>query len=275
MRTLFTPLLLLGLLISLVSCEDHRGFPPENAQRTRLKREYTRLANSSDTIYTGYTNFNYDESGRLISTDYFSRQSDGSFVPKAGSGLTYDGQGRLLKEITLDLGTNTGYNFYYDGMNRVFKIQSDPNQFGWSVMELTYDSQNRISGRTFAGYKANGDVTFTSIETYEFDARNNIILYSQTYTSPGTSFRRRVEYTYDDGPNPLYKVPIIVYRSIPFFNSPNNVIKETIKETSQLTGPFEPLTRNETSNFIKTYQNGLLFESTDNTLARKYEYETY
>lgn len=268
MKQLFTPLFLLGLLVSLFSCQDHRGFPPQNSQRARIHREYSRLVNASDPTYTSYTEFIYDASGRMISADNYVRQNGSTFTKSSSTTLTYDAQGRLEKE--------TGsWNFYYDAMSRINKLEGDPSPSGQSVMLLTYDTQNRINGRTFTGYKADGSILSNSIETYEFDERNNVILWAQTYTSSGMSFRRRVEYTYDQGPNPLYLVPITIYRSIPLFNSPNNVIKEVVKETDSMTGPFEPLTRNETLNFVKTYQNGQLFESTDNTLARQYKYENY
>ncbi len=223
MYNLRKPLLLTGLSISLLSCLDHRGFPPENDQRMRLKRRDREVLDSPR--YVSRLEVTYDLSGRLVEVHIAGSENNAPFIPVYYTLLTYDGQGKLLKETYFDGPGNTGvklaatYTYEYDSLNRVSRVLKNGNKID---QILTYDAQNRVSRRIAYSYQGDSLIGIGS-DSYEFDSRNNIPT-AYRITPP---FRYKMLATFDQAPNPTYQLITRVLHQLATgssFNTPNGIV---------------------------------------------------
>lgn len=153
---------------------------------------------------------------------------------------------------------------------------------GESITTFLYDSQNQVSSQISESY-ANDSLSSTNTNIYEFDARNNITTVVQTLIdarrpTPPVSSRRKATYVYDQGANPYYSIPSVVYRLFGgggASNSPNNFVLDAYSISDQLTGLYPSDAYTETYVTTNTYQDGLLVERYLRGQTTRFVYENY
>ncbi len=287
MNNIGTWLSLIGLSVSLLSCLDHRGVPPDNQQRSRLKYRYEETGDlSAGTLVTTRYGFSYDTSGRLVEVGISTRLNSVPFSdPTSRSILPYDAGKKLQREtyVNADGNFSAYFTFEYDSLSRLDRVLS----FGNTVEQtMTYDAEGRVNSRTFYTYRR-GEVASTSLHSYTFDSRNNITIALITvWAEPGrglSSSRYKVLTTFDQTPNPVYHLPTTTFGRQTFntnsLYSANNAILETQLLTDQLTGDFPTDATIVTITHEREYKNGLLSKDTVKhpafTTVFRYEYEPY
>lgn len=284
MKNILLWLTLIVLSTGLLSCLDHRGFGPENAQRVRIKSRTTIYGQPTSPLSTtGVVQFAYDASGRLLTVTVGGRQPYATADYQSYiTTLNYDVRGKLSQEQYVDAPGNpplykATYTYQYDAQDRISTISSN-NRVVWA---FTYDAQNRVSNYVFYAYGSGEGLFFTSYHSNDFDANNNVVISLQRLIyepSRGLSFRRRTVYSYDQNPNPLLRLPTLVTNGFDTANSPNNPTSSVTTETNSLDGPFEPVYYTENRTYINEYKNGQLVKTIIQALnpsTTLYEYETY
>lgn len=211
---------------------------------------------------TGLLELSYDAMNRIKGVSNFYRSGSGAYKRVYRTLLIYDEQGKLTEESFIDEpGDNDNYSgsysYQYDAMNRLTSINDDN---GTPFQSYTYDSQGRINSRTTFVYDG-PTIISSSVETFELDAQNNISTNVATIQNSYGSFRRKIVSSYDQVPNPLYNFPFTIWSSGLLAATPNTPMVQTVMETNQLTGAFEPLTSNQTYTITREYKDGLLIKT--------------
>lgn len=192
----------LSLLVTLLSCQDHR-IPQEPGQRFRVKKVSTfGLRDYQSTL------FNYSPDGRIASyVDYVS--SGLTNIPGHTVTLTYNQQGQLTSAQGESIDYYPiRYSYEYNAKGNMVSVKryDDRNNSGnyalSSSYELTYSTTPFPDMVTKSIYDLIGGARQTNQEQYTY-ANGNVVSTYQTSIGASTS------YTYSDKLNPFYG---LIYR---------------------------------------------------------------
>lgn len=258
-------LIVLGLFVTLASCDDHR-IPA--GQRFRIKKVTPTYANETVSSFAVY---NYDDNNRLLTVLNYTASANITPYVFGRRTVYYDEQGRLTKfeDKLEDNGINpllasyqrTTYAYDTNGnvvAVKVYKVLlSDPSHpILQQDRQLLYGS-NQLPDvvKTKLNDGSQFDPILDFVEEYTYSGRNVIKVkrtYNPTHTNNIASTTTET-FQYDDKPNPFYGFPGIGSDAF----SKNNVI--------------------ETGSTYTYDANGLLIRKArvDGSLTITYEYETY
>ena len=259
-------LIVLGLLISFVACQDNQVTPEP---RFRIKKVTPVYANSTDSSFATYE---YDANNQLrYVLNYSVRPNSVSLYVFSRRTLCYDEQGRLTKfeDKLEDNGINripssyqrTTYAYDTNGrattVNKYQVFLDDP-----SHPLLTENRQLQYGSNQFPDVikvKVNADSQFDPVidlaETYTYSG-GNVRTMKRTYYpthANNTLFVVTDTFQYDDKPNPFYGFLSAGYDGF----SKNNVME---------------------SGTVSSYNTGGLLirkARADNSLVTAYDYEAY
>ncbi|AKD54591.1 hypothetical protein [Spirosoma radiotolerans] len=240
-------LLLLSLLITVASCNDHR-LPSPTGQQFRIIKSRTMGADSSTSIIAGF--YTYDSNGRLVKyTEGNEKWPTNSAFPDSSRILiSYDAQGRVqttTREAWISVSSaslppplnrlwrpNLRANFTYDLAGYITEVKQylilndraqTPSLF--QDIKIEYDGTElpvKLTTINWDPVTSNAQPLSQLVEQYIYNEGNIIEVARSENGGPALTVR----YQYDDKPNPFYGLVGLVITNGPLFNlvNRNNVI---------------------------------------------------
>jgi hypothetical protein len=258
--------LLVVISFSITSCkkeDNNNNSLPDNANRiTRFAVASVLPGGGVDTSYI--RTFSWDALGRCtrIATDYVNSPADYYQIDNY-----YNGTDTIIAKRKFTYQSSPGVSeweyFTYDASGRMM-IDSLINEYGTSLIyRYSVDAQGVIS-LNFSGLS---NPFLNATYRHNFDGAGNIIneidsVYGYDISTASYSFSYRAVTTasYDNKPNPFYKVyPIRIIQlehenSLNFDMEPFWGIAQKNNITQEMRGPTQPASGLQTYNHSATYQ---------------------
>ena len=257
-------LIILGLFMTLSSCEDHR-IPV--GQRFRIKK----FTNHYDGTYNVLT---YGSNGKVADVARYTS----SGVAAGGLALYYDGQGNLQKSERQDkLGdpstTTVQYTYGVDANGNIIAAErrdvSILGEFTKEQYQLTYGSTSKVPNRSVVVTGSPAAQRLYTYVDYVYSSENVVTIATRVTYNTGYDLSNSTRtYQYDTKPNPFYGL---------ILGSPDISLYGIVGNNA---GFIKLLSKNNVidSDYVYAYDaNGYLMSISlpDGRVQNSFEYEAY